>query len=142
MRRVRNIQTYVAVRGSYRLTTTPERQTPMFGINLKHSLAAVAVAAGVLAAAGPASARTESVYQHNQTDVEWLASSHRGPGAEGFWLGSNDALGVAVTDGTSNTIMFGARAAASPAVFSADAYDNEMGLLAARLFPDVDDEVL
>jgi hypothetical protein len=94
----------------------------MFGINLKHSLAAVAVAAGVLAAAGPASAATGQ------------------PGLVAY--NGHAGLGVAVTDGTSNTIMFGARAAASPAVFSADAYDNEMGLLAARLLPDIDDEVL
>ena len=79
----------------------------MFGINLKHSLATVAVATGLLATAGPASARTyqsdgvvlynghaglgASVYQHNQTDVEFL-------------------------DGTSNTIMFGVRAASETAV--------------------------
>ena len=72
----------------------------MFGINLKHSLAIVAVAAGVLSAAGSASA-------------------------------------AGVSDGTSNTIMFGERA-----VFSGDAYDNETGLRAARLLPDVDDQVL
>ena len=79
----------------------------MFDINLKHSLATVAVAAGLLAAAGPASAGTHdadviaynghaglgaSVYQHNQTDLEFLALSPQGPGSEGFWLGSNDAL--------------------------------------------------
>jgi hypothetical protein len=73
----------------------------MFGINLKHSLATVAVAAGLLAAAGSASAGTPqsgviaynghaglgaSVYQHNQTDLEFLAG---------------------VTDGTSNTMAFG-----------------------------------
>ena len=68
----------------------------MFGINLKRSLATVAVAAGVLAAAGPASAATHqsglvaynghaglgaSVYQHNQTDLEFLAfaGSRTGP---------------------------------------------------------------
>ena len=76
----------------------------MFDISLKRSLATVAVAAGLLAAAGPASAGTRdadgitynghaglgaSVYQHNQTDLEFLG----------------------VTDGTSNTIMFGVRAA-------------------------------
>ena len=76
----------------------------MFGIDLKLSLATVAVAAGLLAAAGPASAQQPgvigynghaglgaSVYQHNQTDLEFLAAG--------------------VTDGTSNTIAFGERAA-------------------------------
>jgi len=121
----------------------------MFGINLKHSLATVAVAAGVLAAAASASAATHqsnliaynghaglgtSAYQHNQTDREFLAVSP-------------------VSDGTSNTIMFGVRAAASPAaviesigtkytMFSADAYVSEMGVRAARHLPDIDDEVL
>ena len=81
----------------------------MSGINLKHSLAIVAV--GLLAAAGSASAQTHdpgvvvysghaglgaSVYQHNQTDLE-----------------------LGVTDGTSNTIMFGERAA-PPRGFSID----------------------
>jgi hypothetical protein len=61
----------------------------MLGINIKHVIASAAVAGGLLAAAGPASAA--SVYQHNQTDLEFLAS--------------------AVTDGTSNTIMFGELAA-------------------------------
>src|SRR5215213_272833 len=90
----------------------------MFGINLKRSLATVVVAAGVIAAAGPASAKTPqsglvtynghaglgaSVYQHNQTDLEFLAFSPQGPGSEGF---------AGVTDGTSNTIMIGERAAA------------------------------
>ena len=54
----------------------------MSRITLKHSLATVIVAAGVVTAAGTASA---SVYQHDQTDLEF----------------------VAVTDGTSNTIAFG-----------------------------------
>ena len=73
----------------------------MFGINLKHSIATLAVAAGVLTAAGPASAGAQpssligynghaglgaNAYQHNQSDLEFLASS--------------------VTDGTSNTVMF------------------------------------
>jgi hypothetical protein len=72
----------------------------MFGIRPKHALVTAAVAAVVLAAAGPATAGTSpsgvitynghaglgaSVYQHNQTS--------------------------AITDGTSNTVMFGARAA-------------------------------
>ena len=94
----------------------------MFGINLKHTLATVAVATGVLAAAGSASAATDqsdgviynghaglgaSVYQHNQTDLEFLLSSPQTPGSAGFRLGSRAA---AVSDGTSNTIMFGLRA--------------------------------
>src|SRR6476469_567606 len=89
----------------------------MFDINLKQSLATVAVAAGLLAAAGPASAGTHdagviaynghaglgaSVYQHSQTDLEFLAAPAPG-----------------ITDGTSNTIMFGDRAA-SPRGFSID----------------------
>ena len=98
----------------------------MFGINLKYSLVIVAVAAGVLAASGSASAGTHrsgvdynghagltaSAYQHDQTDLELLAFSPQRPGSEGFSLGSNGALAAGVTDGTSNTIMFGARAAA------------------------------
>ena len=79
----------------------------MFGINLKHCLATVAIAGGVLATAGSASAATQqlgviaynghaglgaSVYQHNQTDLESLAVS---------------ALAAGVRDGTSNTIAFG-----------------------------------
>ena len=59
----------------------------MLRVNFKHSLAIVAVAVGVLASAGPAGA----AYQHNQTDLELAAAG--------------------ITDGTSNTIMFGARAA-------------------------------
>jgi hypothetical protein len=79
----------------------------MFGINLKRSLATVVVAAGVIAAAGPASAKTPqsglvtynghaglgaSAYQHNQTDLEFSAVSPHAPAA-------------GVQDGTSNTIM-------------------------------------
>ena len=78
----------------------------MFGSNLKDSLATVAVAAAALAAAGSASAATHqsgsvlynghaglgaSVYQHNQTELDYV-------------------------DGTSNTIMFGVRAASETAV--------------------------
>ena len=72
----------------------------MLGIDLKHSLATVAVAAGVLASAGSASA----AYQHNQTDLEFPAKG--------------------VKDGTSNTIMFGERAAA-PRGFSIDIGSSE-----------------
>jgi hypothetical protein len=43
-----------------------------------------------------------SVYQHNQTDLEFLA------------------LAAGITDGTSNTIFFGERAAAPPRGFSID----------------------
>jgi Protein of unknown function (DUF1559) len=71
----------------------------MFGINLKHSLATVAVAAGLLAAAGPASAAT-----HQSGVIGY--NGHAG-------------LGAAVTDGTSNTIAFAERAAA-PRGFSID----------------------
>ncbi len=89
----------------------------MFGINRKHFLATVAVVIGVLAAAGPASAGTQpsglvaynghaglgaSVYQHNQTDLEFLFSPV-----------------ASIHDGTSNTIMFGVRAAA-PEILMAD----------------------
>ncbi len=54
----------------------------MLGIN-KHSLAAVAVAVGVLASAGSANAGTPPIIY-------------------------NGHAGLGVTDGTSNTIMFGA----------------------------------
>jgi opacity protein-like surface antigen len=104
----------------------------MFSINLKHSLAIVGV--GLLAAAASASAATDqpgviaynghaglgaSVYQHNQTDLEFLALSPQGPGSDGVRLGSNDARAAGVQDGTSNTIAFGERAAA-PRGFSID----------------------
>ena len=60
----------------------------MLGIDLKHSLTTVAVAAGLLAAAGSASAATHQ------------------PGAIAY----NGHAGV--KDGTSNTIAFAERAAA------------------------------
>jgi hypothetical protein len=75
----------------------------MFSINLKHSLAIVAVAVGLLAAAGSASAGTH----------QFLAFSPQGPGSEGVRLGSNDGLAAGVKDGTSNTIAFGEPAAAA-----------------------------
>jgi hypothetical protein len=59
----------------------------MLGINLKYSLATVAVAAGLVAYNGHAGLGA-SVYQHNQTDLEFLAG---------------------VTDGTSNTLAVGER---------------------------------
>ena len=67
-------------------------------MNLEHSIAAVAVALGVLAAAGSASAGTHhsglitynghaglgaSAYQHDQTDLEFLSFSPQGPGSTG-----------------------------------------------------------
>jgi hypothetical protein len=68
----------------------------MLGISPKHALATVAVAAGVLAAAGPASAG----YQHNQTEHDH------------------------VQDGTSNTILFG-RCAAAQKGFAIDVGTSE-----------------
>ena len=62
----------------------------MLGITLKHSLTTVAVAAGLLAAAGPASAAT-----HQSGLIAY--NGHAG-------------LSAAVTDGTSNTIMLVASA--------------------------------
>jgi hypothetical protein len=79
----------------------------MFGINLRHSVATLAVAAGLLAAAGSASAET------SQSGV----------------VAYNGHAGLGVTDGTSNTMAFGERTARDDArVFSGDAYDNEMGI--------------
>jgi hypothetical protein len=57
----------------------------------KSTLAVLTVVGTLLATAGPAVA---SVYQHNQTDLEFLARSPHGPGL------------LDITDGTSNT-MFG-----------------------------------
>ena len=74
----------------------------MLGINLKHSLATVAVAVGAVFYNGHAGLGT-AAYQHNQTELAGVASP-----PQGFWLGSNDAL-QAVTDGTSNTLSIRAR---------------------------------
>ena len=74
----------------------------MFGINLKHSLATVAVATGLLAAAGPASAGPPPLY-----------NGHAGLGASAYQHNQTD---LAFLDGTSNTIMFSVRAASEPAV--------------------------
>ena len=144
----------------------------MLGIDLKRTLAIGSVAAVALATAGSASAVTynghaglgASAYQHNQTDLEFLAFSPQ-----------THAAGV--TDGTSNTIMFAKQFSIDPGegtaviasigtkytmasalrvdpsknevaietlegVISGDAYDNEMGVRAAWLLPNIDDEVL
>jgi hypothetical protein len=73
----------------------------MFGRILKHSLATVAVGAGLLAYDGHA-ALGASVYQHNANDLEFLAVSPQGP-----------PRAANITDGPSNTVAFGERAAAS-----------------------------
>jgi hypothetical protein len=66
----------------------------MLSTTLKRSFAVLAVAGGMLVAAGPAGAAIiynghaglgSSAYQHNQTDLEY----------------------VAIQDGTSNTVFFG-----------------------------------
>jgi hypothetical protein len=92
----------------------------MPNFTFKRSAATLAVAAGLLATAGPASAILynghaglgSSVYQHNQTDLE-AAFSPQGPGSDGSWPGSDDALGATgvgslvstvLVDGTSNTL--------------------------------------
>jgi hypothetical protein len=102
----------------------------MFRINLKHSLAIAAVTVGVLAPAGAASATPvynghaglgASVYQHNQTDTEHLA---------------------AVSDGTSNTIMFGARGASVIESIGTKYTKNEVTIETLRFVPDVDEDVL
>ena len=73
----------------------------MLSINLKRSAVTLAVMTGVLAAAGPASAIVynghaglgSSAYQHNQTDYDYLKTTH--------------ASGI--SDGTSNTCAVRAR---------------------------------
>ena len=73
----------------------------MFDITVMRSVALLAAMAGLIAAAGPASAILynghaglgSNAYQHNQTDVEYA----RSPQAAG------------VVDGTSNTMMVGLR---------------------------------
>jgi len=91
----------------------------MLAINFKRSFATAAVAAGVLVTAASASAGTQpsglvgynghaglsaSVYQHNQTDLEFLAAG--------------------AMDGTPNLIAFGARLR-TPAGFSLDVATSE-----------------
>ena len=90
----------------------------MLGINLKRVLATVAVVVGVLAAAGSASAGTRqsglvaynghaglgaSVYQHDQTDLEFALAPVAG-----------------IQDGTSNTMMVGAVTHGSGLILMAD----------------------
>jgi hypothetical protein len=77
----------------------------MFNTTIRRSVAAFAVTAGLLAAAGPASAILynghaglgSNVYQHNQTDLEFLLSP-QGPGATA-------SATAAIADGTSNTLQ-------------------------------------
>jgi hypothetical protein len=86
---------------------------------LKHTLATLAVAAGLLVAAGPANAGVlynghaglgASAYQHDQTELEYLAAP--------------------VTDGTSNTIMF------------ANKTEQAIEKVELRWLPEPEDEVL
>ena len=72
----------------------------MFGITPKRSFATLAAVGAMLAAAAPAGAviynghaGLGSAYEHNQTDLEFLAS-------DGVRM-------AAVQDGTSNTLMVG-----------------------------------
>ena len=68
----------------------------------KSTLAVLAVAGAMLATAGPAGAAItyngHAGYQHNQTDLEFLAFSPQAPGL------------ADISDGTSNTMMFGVAA--------------------------------
>jgi hypothetical protein len=78
----------------------------MFDITLKRSVAALAVTAGLLAAAGPANAILynghaglgSSVYQHNQTDLEFAASPQ---------VAQASPVRADIVDGTSNTLQMG-----------------------------------
>ena len=80
----------------------------MFDITLKRSVAALAVTTGLLAAAGPANAILynghaglgSSVYQHNQTDLEFAASPQSAT-AQGSPVRAD------IVDGTSNTLQMG-----------------------------------
>jgi hypothetical protein len=90
----------------------PSAYGTMFSTALKRSLATLAVGAGLLAAAGPARAGA-SVSASAPT---------RGPGVIGY--NGHAGLGAGITDGTSNTIMFGARAGA-PRGFSVDTGTSE-----------------
>ena len=91
----------------------------MFGTTPIRSFAILAAVGATLAAAAPAGAviynghaGLGASFQHNQTDLEFLALSPQAPGSEG------------VTDGTSNTIMVGERARA-PRGFSIDVGTSE-----------------
>jgi hypothetical protein len=75
----------------------------MFKTTVKRTVAALAVTAGLPAAAGPASAILHNghaglganVYQHNQTDLEF-AFSPQGPRAEGIADGTSNILQTAL----------------------------------------------
>ena len=138
----------------------------MLGINLKRTLAIGSVAAVALATAGSASAVTynghaglgASAYQHNQTDLEFLASAGVTDGtsntivfAKQFSIDPGEGTAVIASIGTKYTMASALRVDASEnevaietleGLISGDAYDNEMGVRAAWLLPDIDDEVL
>jgi hypothetical protein len=85
----------------------------MIAISPKRSFAALAAIGALLVAAAPAGAIAYNghaglgaSYQHNQTDLEFLAVSPSG---------ANDPVRTAaVQDGTSNTIMVGVFSAGKP----------------------------
>ena len=133
------------------------------------SVAAVALATAGSASAGTYHGHAglgASAHQHNQTDLEFLAFAPHSPAA-GVTDGTSNttmfarqfstdpAEGTAVIEsiGTKYTMALVPRVDAgknevtietleTAGVTSGDAYDNEMGVRAARLLPDIDDEVL